>query len=1072
MPPRKKKAKAAPKTKKAAANDTADEPEPKKVKYDFFDFTTDAKDPIVENLREVSNRFKLIKSYDTETEEQIALEGLTGVTFGYLCRLLDASIPNLDCIKDDRAQNFIWSMIVNVFMRRISGASIQAYYLNKPNVRRSSPVKQTSTRSLSSHESQSQSQSQQSSESSGKSQLVIEKEIKLPSHTLKRIAKTDWMLHPVQDGHVVGSCAHYLSRTKITQEILDLFDPSDPRKSLSDLNRKYNLDNIYLVADQELRRKMLIPSHYDPNMDISLREYACLELIGRTRSLGIVFPNDKSLGRYRILLTSKQLITQYQQNRNSFIVHHIRKFCQYNLDHGGKPFKQIISQPNMSATNDKKPMMSADDDDDYAEVPLDGAVNSVRMVCCNPRRLKIDCDMLRMVYDVIALSKGRSMWDIRRKLRLPKSHVRNHLKNLVNVGLIGSHTRVIADKVTRIYRARHKSKRRKRKILRGVKAKWDETDLRAREMLGHRRSHFSQAEDSLLILCRITCLLLEPKLNKLSFCVPKQVIRDTLHDELFESHDKTSDALLRRAKFLRKSPEHKMLINELTAELRDDDDIVRLASTRPEAKSDEKLCKLFNQLLRAVRAKLPHLLGLKSSLITDSNRTISIKSSADLKEKFELFDCQMPADSSVDSASVLLARAASKLSFANTTMPSLSRGISQAKLTASKGVKSAHISGRSKSGASSIGHNQPSSALIQLSQPIDNEIQLDLNACKGMKSILSLVSFCTASSFELTLDLKVPVRVVGLDQENESFRKIFERAKESKETTRIIEDLTTPNPTADSRRALFMLRNALKLQSMEKSGKLADALIVRPCDIRFHGDEKIVFSKQHLVDKFAETMMNDRKSMTASRSGDSTAGRRTRFHSGSQMEPRASSSKEVPIVSQNHARETPSFQANLMWARKEVIKLITLLMSWIAVYPGIELSILKVKTMRHLDCERRFLALLDLMEQLELISSERLNADDVGLRDEYDGCSLEPCLFGYKKRAKPTSQTRGGARGRSPTRRQQKVTASGESDAFLYEGAQLIITYEPQANSYVRYCQLISSDQPLNGPAIGGEKSS
>lgn len=1027
MPPRKRKAKAQPKTRKGPDKTAATTP--KRAKFDFFNFTINEIDPIIENLREVSQKYKQNKSLDNEILDQISLEGLTGLTFGHLCRLLDAAIPNLNCAQDDQAQDYIWSVIVNCYMRRVAGASVQAHYLKTPTEKRQSKSVNNKIDNKAASSSL-----QQDSESPSKSHLIIDKEIKLPSHTLKRIAKTDWMLHPVQDGATMGSCAHYLARKNITREILDLFDASGPRVSLHELNKKYDLKNIYLVADQELRRSMLLPPTYDPNMDIKLREYACLELIGRTRCLGIVFPNDKSLGRYRILLTAKKLITQFQQTCNSYIVHHIKRFSQFNLELEGKPFKNGVLPLSL-----QKPVLCADDHDD--ELDSDGEQPTVRNTCCNPRRLKIDCDMLRMVYDVIALSRGRSMLDIRVKLKIPKSHVRNHLKNLANIGLIGSHTRVIGEKMTRIYRAKHKSNRRKlvrKKILQGVRSRWDEIDIRAKEMLGHRRSHFSQAEDSLLILCRITCLLMEPNLKKLSFCVPKHLIRDTLHDELFESHDKTSDSLLRRTKFLRHLPLNKMLINELVAELRDDGDIVRLAQTRQEAKSDEKLCKLFKQLLRAVRAKLPHLLGLTSSLITNSSRTISIKSRADLKEKFELVDCQMPMDG-VDAASAVLARAASKLSA--TSGPTSSSCLA----TSTKPTRAK----RATSSASSPYH-QPTSTLIQLAQPIDSEVKLDLVECKGMKSILNLASFCSATLFNLNLELKVPVRVVGLDQDNESFKDIFERAKESKETSRIIADLTTPNPTADSRRALFMLRNALKLQTLEKCGKLADALIVRPCDIRFCSNETVVFTKRSLVEKFiasvseSKTMASDVTSATRRIRGDQASVEHGKIE--------ASTSKANQPKDGGREREVSSSAREKCVARKQVLKMIEFLLSWISVYPGIELGVLKVKTMVQMGGSgdgRQLLALLDLMEQLELISSERLCLCD------YDGGAVrEPRLFGY-------CQTNSG-RSTSGLSKRPPASGGGAGKRRRSTGAdddgRVIITYEPQANAYVRYCQLVNID--------------
>lgn len=457
MPPKKRKSKTTSNTKKSASP-SEDVPDSKKAKFDFLDFTKNEVDPIIENLRDVSARYKRDMCLDEEILDQISLEGLTGLTVGYLCRLLDAINPNLNSVRDYKTQDFIWSIIVDRYARRISGAKVQVYYCD-PSMKKNSQIickektngtytsSQSSNNNNNNNITASSQQSHQDDEQRIKNYLIIDKEIKLPSHTLKRVAKSDWMLHPVQDGPIMGSCEHYLSRTNITDEILKQFDSLGARGSLHEANKKYNLDNVFLVADQELRRSMLLPPSFDPNMDIKLREYACLELIGRTRSLGIVFPNDKSLGRYRILLTDKKLITQHQQTCNSYIVHHIRRFSQYNLESSSKAFKSAITSGFMSNsyTNADDDLTNIQDDDDDRP--------TVKRSCCEPRRLKMDRDMLKMVYDVIALSKGRSMLDIRRKLKIPKSHARNHLKNLGNIGLIGSHTRVVDDKMTRIFRA-------------------------------------------------------------------------------------------------------------------------------------------------------------------------------------------------------------------------------------------------------------------------------------------------------------------------------------------------------------------------------------------------------------------------------------------------------------------------------------------------------------------------------------------------------------------------------------------------------------------------------------------
>lgn len=746
----------------------------KRRKLEPLIFQSHPLDSIIENLR----KFKWDKRVDfdivTETLDQIALEGLSGITFERLLCMLDAVSPNLNCIKDCNAQTYIWTVIMRL-LARPQGSGVRAYCFPSP-----------------SSNKQALELSEDKSSNKG---ILLDKEIKLPKDTLARISKQECSLFAVQDGHIMGSCQHYLNRHDVTDDLKRISSEfQDSLEAMHKVNDIYDLKNITFVADQEVRRKAILPDWSDPNVDIKMREYACLEFIGKTRTLGVVFPNDKALGRYRILLTAKKFISQYQPKCTSHIVHHLIRFSKYRTD-----------QPDDSKIYKGAPTRTVDDlevEEKFEDDDVDSELLTAKKACCVPRRLRFDSDMLKMVYYIIAHSRGRSPLDIRRKLRLPKYHVRNHIKNLANIELIGSHTRKIVDQMFRIYRARHKSmvfmKRLREKLnrvkLRGSgKIKFDEIDLRAKSILGHRRSQFTQAEDSLLILCRICCLLIEPNLTKkVSFCVHKRFIRDLLHDELCESHDKTADACLRRIKYLRNLPNNIMSINELTAELRDDPDITRLLSSRATAKTEEKLTRLFNQILKVVRAKLPQLLGINSGGASETlvaqRHSIKIRNFNDLNDRYELIDCQ------------------------------------------------ATSSNRCRS--------HPGTTILQLAQPIEHNYKLDLSECDEMFSIALLSSVCTHVTFDIELKLKVPLVIVGLDQGNESYKQLCAKAKDT--TRELLNNLSSPSLAADSRRALFMLRNELKTQALDKCGNLADALIVQPCNVRFSSDRMIAYDQRHL----------------------------------------------------------------------------------------------------------------------------------------------------------------------------------------------------------------------------------
>lgn len=197
---------------------------------------------------------------------------------------------------------------------------------------------------------------------------------------------------------------------------------------------------------------------------------ACLELIGRTRCFGIEFPNDETLGRFRILLTAKKLITQYQQTANTFIIHYIRRFSKYNLESYGVAHKggqtKDTKEQIVSTHGDEDDNNCSDSDNDNVEINTDA---TVRASCCDPALMKT-CNFLKMVYDTIASSNGCSRADICRKLRLPKSHIRSHLNHLANTGLIESYYDVTATKRTRIFQARHSRSKQSRHARRAKKS--------------------------------------------------------------------------------------------------------------------------------------------------------------------------------------------------------------------------------------------------------------------------------------------------------------------------------------------------------------------------------------------------------------------------------------------------------------------------------------------------------------------------------------------------------------------------------------------------------------------------
>lgn len=603
-----------------------------------------------------------IQSADPQADkiilDEIALEGLSGVTLNRLLKLLDAQ----GSVKTSTL-NSVWPVLIDKYLRYPNGVNVQAFHL-KPRA--------TKGRKQSAQAESSKSQSLEK-------KVFFDKQMKLPTQTVGRHAiGSARFLYPVQDGLIMGSCDSYQQRVNITRDLVAKTDKEGAASSLKFLKTKYGLDNVYFVASHHIRAKAILPPWADPNIDIKLREYCVLEMIGKSRFTGIVFPNDKTFGRYRIMLMAKGLITQYQETNTSPIQHHLRRFSH--------------SKCKVELMPKRMESLDSDDEieDDSEELPLS-------KICYDPNKMKVDRGILAIVYEVIAQSRsGCTQLDIRRQLNMPKSHLRNHLKNLISLKLIYSVPPKDPASTFRIYKTTLKSIKRKKSRKQdelakpmGIMARWDEVDLRAKKIIGQKRSSFSQAEDSLLILCRITSILIEPSL-KLSWCVNKRLVRDLLHKELVEAHDKTSDACLRRIKYLKQLPNNIMSISELTAELRDDLDINRLISNRNKSvESEEKLNKLFVQVLKRVRAKTPTLLGITTnhqadlrlaggnnslqlhrnlrpvavkglqpalgggqhqrpssdggSCVGSANEMIEIADYNELRSKFELIDCQSVA---------------------------------------------------------------------------------------------------------------------------------------------------------------------------------------------------------------------------------------------------------------------------------------------------------------------------------------------------------------------------------------------------------------------------------------------
>lgn len=1026
----------------------------KRAKYACLDFRSVEIDPIIDDLRESFDDPGRI--VDDEILVQIALEGLAGITFGRLLRILDAIFPRLASTHNENSQRYIWSIMIDRYLNYPKESGVSAFYLN--------PENQDKATSL-------------NSESSPARKIIIDKPIKLPSQTLERMARKSSSLHPVQEGSIMGSCASYPVRVDISEDLTNLFNEAGALGSIHLANSRYGLSNIFFVAAQNVRNRSLLPEWVDPNMDIKLREYCALEFIGKSRSLGAVFPNDKTLGRYRLMLLAKNFISQHQQNNSCPIVHHLKRFTR----------EKTYAIKDIGDGKECKALFNYDKKDD--------AEPTISELCCNPSKLKPDRSVLSMVYDVIAQSaEGITQIDIRRRLHMPKFHLRNHLKNLLSLKMVCSYANKDPENPFRIYKSAHKFRRKLNAIentekLKGIMANWDEADLRAKRIIGHKRSSFSQAEDSLLILCRITSILIDPKC-RLSWCVNKRLIRDLLHNELVESHDKTSDACLRRIKYLKRLPNNIMSINELTAELQDDPSIIDIIGDRKNTDSDHKLNKLFTQLLNIVRAKIPNLLGITSAIqttfghqilaikgpkITDHETILerrqldAISSHKELFDRYELIDCQSvaainraptyeQAKNQIDvkfnnvalvTMAFTLATSLEKLSSERSASPSgdysdelnldeesrMKRTQTKRKIQSlllekfysgypdklvnsvlSKLNKRSLLTRKCPAEQASLYkpktkmslklnqsvlfllNRYQSSSLVQLARPINQLHELEMEGSNEMASIALLTSLCSFSSFNLNLELEIPSNVVAIDQGNENFKNLCAKANER------------------VREILFRVKQQ-DFRTLYKCGSLADCLIVQPCNVRFQSKKEEGNSNSqipdpvHLID--ASTMSDEPQQQATLAHWivkSFSIPRDKEFSSDKDHE-----SNKVAI--EYHARLWRSIDGSVN--TQSLFKLIESLLSWITVFPGVELDLLK-QEFSHLMPQEHLLELLDLMEKLALISSQQIVPR-----------SQRPRLFGSQRVCEP--------------------------DRTMLLGGKV---YEPTANSYIRYCQLLNHRYP------------
>ena len=205
--------------------------------------------------------------------DEIALEGLDGITIPTLFKRLSQVKDVPFDFNDESVQEYVWKSIVSILNR--SPQHLQLYLLKNQRGPFTLYDKYQSQRSFVFHEDSED----------------VPKDIYLP-------------LAPVEGKPERGSCIDYAKRTKVTEIIR-----KNPL-SIRELLEKYN-ESLVIVASQELRSRSLGLCGQDPGVVMSEKIYCFLERVGRMRFLGLstvgkegtlkVMEKEKSGGQERLV---------------------------------------------------------------------------------------------------------------------------------------------------------------------------------------------------------------------------------------------------------------------------------------------------------------------------------------------------------------------------------------------------------------------------------------------------------------------------------------------------------------------------------------------------------------------------------------------------------------------------------------------------------------------------------------------------------------------------------------------------------------------------------------------------
>lgn len=174
------------------------------------------------------------------------------------------------------------------------------------------------------------------------------------------------VINPVKDANdIKGSCAFFNSRVDVTKRILD------EQLSLKEALKKFDENNLVIVANQSERNKSLMGTCVDPCLQLMPMHYCILERVGRFRYLGeitigkesaVYKESPKTLFYFRKKLIKKNLIKKKQhiafnvktyQNSHGLVLSLPRFFVERLTpieQHARRICNVLVEAPNCEST--------------------------------------------------------------------------------------------------------------------------------------------------------------------------------------------------------------------------------------------------------------------------------------------------------------------------------------------------------------------------------------------------------------------------------------------------------------------------------------------------------------------------------------------------------------------------------------------------------------------------------------------------------------------------------------------------------------------------------------------------